>query len=102
MWCVFALINDATYPFASNQSKVNADNNQSIPGTPDSQGHMGNVLRVSENAWDYVSGISWAHQRYLDLLNMCHNLQYTPSMADQVYKNQGDFKPEASGGKPEP
>jgi len=41
---VFALINNATNPLATNQSELEAENNQSIPGAPDSQGHMGKVL----------------------------------------------------------
>jgi len=45
MRCVFALINDATYPLAPNQSEHDAENNKSIPGAPDPQGHMGNALR---------------------------------------------------------
>jgi hypothetical protein len=45
MRCVFALINDATYPLATNQSELDAENNKSIPGAPDPRGHMGKVLR---------------------------------------------------------
>jgi len=45
MRCVFALINDATYPLATNQSKLDAENNKSIPGAPDPQGYKGKVLR---------------------------------------------------------
>jgi len=45
MRCVFALINDATYPLATNQSELDAENNKSIPGAPDPRGHMRKVLR---------------------------------------------------------
>jgi len=45
MRCVFALIKGATYPLATNQSELDAENNKAIPGTPDSRGHMGKVLR---------------------------------------------------------
>ena len=45
MRCVFACINDATYALATNQSELDAENYKSIPGTPDSRGHMGKVLR---------------------------------------------------------
>jgi len=45
MRCVFALIKDATYPLATNQSELDTENNKSIPGAPDPQGHMGKVLR---------------------------------------------------------
>jgi len=53
MWCVFALINDATYPLATKQSELDTENNKSMPGPPDSRGYMGKVLRGQENAWDY-------------------------------------------------
>ena len=58
MRCVFALINDATYPLATNQSELDAENNKSIPGAPDSRGHMGKVLPGQENGWDSPSRIS--------------------------------------------
>ena len=45
MRCVFALINDATYPLATNQSELDVENNKSISGAPDPQAHMGKVLR---------------------------------------------------------
>jgi len=45
MRCVFALINYATYPLATNQSELDAENNKLIPGAPDPRGHMGKVLR---------------------------------------------------------
>jgi len=44
MRCVFALINDATYPLATNQSKLDTENNKSIPGSPDARGYMGKLL----------------------------------------------------------
>jgi len=44
MRCVFALINDATYPLATNQSELDTENNKPIPGAPDSRGHKGKVL----------------------------------------------------------
>jgi len=53
MRCVFALINDATYPLATNRSELEAENNKSIPGAPDPQGHTGKVLLGEENACDY-------------------------------------------------
>jgi len=45
MRCLFALINDATYPLATNQSELEAENNKSSPGAPDPRGHMGKALR---------------------------------------------------------
>jgi len=45
MRCVFALINDATYPITTNQSEIDADNNKSIPGTTAPRGHMGKILQ---------------------------------------------------------
>ena len=45
MRSVFALINDATYPLATNPSELDAENKKSIPGGPDPRGHMGKVLR---------------------------------------------------------
>jgi len=36
MRCVLALINDATYPLATNQSELDAEHNKSISGTSDS------------------------------------------------------------------
>jgi len=45
MRCVFAVINDATYPLATNQSELDAENNKSIPGAPDARGHMRKVVR---------------------------------------------------------
>jgi len=45
MRCLFALMNDATYPLATNQSELDAENNKSIPGAPDPQGHMWKGLR---------------------------------------------------------
>ena len=44
MSCVIALINDTTYPLATNQSELDAENTKSIPGAPDFRGHMGKVL----------------------------------------------------------
>jgi len=41
---VFALINDATYPLAPNQSELDAENNKLIPSTPDTPGHIGKVV----------------------------------------------------------
>jgi len=45
MRCVLALINDATYSRATNQSELDAENNKSIPDAPDPRGQMGKVLR---------------------------------------------------------
>ena len=44
MRCAFAVINDATYSLATNQGKLDAENNKLIPGAPDSRGEMGKVL----------------------------------------------------------
>jgi len=89
MRCIFALINDATYPLATNQSELDAENKKLIPGSPDSRGHMGKVLREYENVWDYGSGIASVHQQYHDLLNMCHNLPYTARIADRSIYGSG-------------
>jgi len=35
MRCLFALINDATYPLSTDQSQLDAENNKVIPGAPD-------------------------------------------------------------------
>ena len=44
MRSVFALINNATCPLATNQSKLDAENNKSIPGALAPRGHMGKLL----------------------------------------------------------
>ena len=44
MRCVFALINDATYPLTTHKRELDAENNKSIPGAPDLQGYKGKVI----------------------------------------------------------
>ena len=45
MWCVFALINDATYPLTTHQSELDAEYYKLIEGASDSQGLIGKVLK---------------------------------------------------------
>jgi len=45
MRCVFALINDATYPLATNQSEPEAENNKLILRAADSGANMGKVVQ---------------------------------------------------------
>jgi len=53
MRCIFALLNNATYPLENNQRELDAENNKSIPGATSPRGHVGKVLPGEENAWDY-------------------------------------------------
>ena len=102
MRCVFAFINDATYPLATNQSELDAENNKSIPRAPDSRGHRGKYFEGRR-----MRGI--IDPAFLGRINgtmiclmcaiICHALRAWQTGVD---KDQGDFKPEAAGGEPEP
>jgi len=70
-------------PATTNAYELDTASNEWIPRASDPLGNMGKVLQGQENVWDFRKGFSWSDQWHHDLLDLCHTLPYSPSVANR-------------------